>query len=71
MNRSTLFATPVANFSLVIGRSFLVESVVGIYSRYEIVTNRINNPGLALDSQGGHPMGLKERTVNTAFMYAN
>jgi len=55
MNFCMLFATWVANLVLVIGRRFLVKSVIGIYQKCETYVGRMGFGGFTLDCQGKQP----------------
>ena len=52
-----VFATSAASFVLVIGRRFLVKSMVGIYGGREISGDRGFFLSFTFDCQGKHPTG--------------
>jgi hypothetical protein len=65
MNFAMHFATPVANFILVIGRLLAVKSVVGICDEGETTSTQTGWVLLfTFEFQGKHPTNLEERPIS-------
>lgn len=71
MNFFMLFAIFAANFFLVIGRRFAVESVVGIWDANQIGANRTGLLAFTFEYQDGHPTNLKGKLIDGINGYAD